>query len=85
MTDVHSNLLAHINSLDAKAQSAFAEKANTTIGYLRKACSTKQQFGPAVCVGIEQASEGVFTRRDLRPDDWMLIWPELVDHAKKAA
>lgn len=30
------------------------------------------------CVAIEQATKGVVTRRDLRPDDWHLIWPELV-------
>lgn len=31
------------------------------------------------CVKIEQATDGLVTRRDLRPDDWHLIWPELVD------
>lgn len=28
------------------------------------------------CLAIERATNGVVTRRDLRPDDWMLIWPE---------
>ena len=28
-------------------------------------------------VAIEQATGGAVTRRDLRPDDWHLIWPEL--------
>lgn len=34
------------------------------------------------CVAIERATVGAVTRRDLRPDDWWLIWPELVcvDH-----
>ncbi|WP_460481272.1 YdaS family helix-turn-helix protein [Comamonas humi] len=31
----------------------------------------------ARCLSIEQATSGAVTRRDLRPDDWMLIWPEL--------
>lgn len=31
------------------------------------------------CVAIEQATTGAVSRRDLRPDDWMLIWPELAD------
>lgn len=30
------------------------------------------------CVLIERASSGAVTRRDLRPFDWWLIWPELV-------
>ena len=29
------------------------------------------------CVAIEQATGGEVTRRDLRPDDWQKIWPEL--------
>jgi DNA-binding transcriptional regulator YdaS (Cro superfamily) len=31
------------------------------------------------CPDIERATEGAVTRRDLRPDDWHRIWPELVD------
>lgn len=29
------------------------------------------------CVPIETATGGAVTRRDLRPDDWQEIWPEL--------
>lgn len=29
------------------------------------------------CVAIERATHSAVTRRDLRPDDWHLIWPEL--------
>ena len=29
------------------------------------------------CVAIERATDGAVTRRDLRPDDWQQIWPEL--------
>lgn len=29
------------------------------------------------CFAIERATNGVVTRRDLRPDDWQEIWPEL--------
>lgn len=31
------------------------------------------------CVRIEQVTEGQVTRKDLRPDDWHLIWPELIN------
>ena len=39
------------------------------------------------CLAIERATNGVVTRRDLRPDDWHLIWPELSapTEAKEAA
>lgn len=35
------------------------------------------------CFAIELATKGAVTRKDLRPDDWALIWPELkeVEHA----
>lgn len=29
------------------------------------------------CVAIERATKGQVTRKDLRPDDWHIIWPEL--------
>jgi DNA-binding transcriptional regulator YdaS (Cro superfamily) len=29
------------------------------------------------CAGIEAATKGIVNRRDLRPDDWQKIWPEL--------
>lgn len=31
------------------------------------------------CVPIEKATAGAVTRRDLRPDDWHQIWPELAE------
>lgn len=37
------------------------------------------------CVAIEKATYGEVTRRDLRPDDWVEIWPELAQtHANRA-
>ena len=33
------------------------------------------------CADIERATNGAVTRRDLRPDDWARIWPELADGA----
>lgn len=33
----------------------------------------------AHCVAIERATAGAVTRRDLRPDDWADIWPELAE------
>lgn len=29
------------------------------------------------CVAIERATKGAVTRRDLRPEDWQEVWPEL--------
>lgn len=42
---------------------------------------------PLNCTAIERATGGKVTRRDLRPDDWHRIWPELVtaDHPAPTA
>lgn len=37
------------------------------------------------CLAIERATHGAVTRRDLRPDDWRSIWPELADNEPAAA
>ncbi|MGT2453756.1 YdaS family helix-turn-helix protein [Cupriavidus basilensis] len=29
------------------------------------------------CAAVERATDGAVTRKDLRPDDWQEIWPEL--------
>jgi hypothetical protein len=34
--------------------------------------------GPRMCVVIEAVSGQKIRRWDLRPDDWHLIWPELI-------
>lgn len=36
------------------------------------------------CTQIELATAGAVTRKDLRPDDWEKIWPELAKPTKKA-
>lgn len=35
------------------------------------------------CVQIEELTQGAVTRRDLRPDDWAEIWPELAQPENK--
>ena len=35
----------------------------------------------ARAVEIERATDGAVTRKELRPNDWHLIWPELKDEA----
>lgn len=37
------------------------------------------------CVAIEVATGGEVTRRDLRPDDWQSMWPELAEPRAKCA
>lgn len=40
---------------------------------------------PENCVAIEKATGGAVGRRDLRPNDWRRIWPELAEVSKRVA
>lgn len=37
------------------------------------------------CSAIELATSGAVTRRELRPDDWAQIWPELKEPAAEVS
>ena len=76
-------LINLLNALPTDHQIDLAGRCQTSIGYLRKACSTGQLLGPALCVAIERETSGKVTRKDLRPGDWDMYWPELV--AQEAA
>ncbi|WP_081262281.1 transcriptional regulator [Ralstonia solanacearum] len=40
--------------------------------------SSGRRSAPIIhCVAIERITDGAVTRKELRPDDWYLIWPEL--------
>lgn len=46
--------------------------------------STKKKPIPVhFCTSIEKATNGEVTRKDLRPDDWKQIWPELAGSEAK--
>ncbi|EPH6014706.1 TPA: Cro/Cl family transcriptional regulator [Yersinia enterocolitica] len=70
-------LRIYLNALSQEQQRDFASKCATSIGYLRKAISKNQELGPALCVLIETETNGRVNRRDLHPNDWLQIWPEL--------
>ncbi len=72
------NLRAYLNAMAPDEQAEFARLCGTTIRYLRKAISLRIRLGPLFCVGIERETCALITRKHLRPDDWHLIWPELV-------
>jgi len=41
--------------------------------------SRKKPVPISASVKIEKATNGAVTRKDLRPNDWHEIWPELVE------
>jgi len=65
-------LRAYLATLTPDAQAAYARRAGTTIGYLRKALSTKPRLDGALVRRLDEESGGAVSRSDLRPDIWPL-------------
>lgn len=51
-------------------------RTGTTRGYLKQIAYGNKRASAEVAVAIERET-GCATRKDLRPEDWRLIWPEL--------
>ena len=71
---------AYLKSLgDESAREALALKCETTLGHLRNVSYGLRPPAPELCVLLERESKGAVTRREMRPDDWQRIWPELAE------
>ena len=59
--------------------SHFAKELGVTPIYLSQLAARQDGRlpSPSLCVVIEEKTDRVVRRWDLRPDDWHLIWPEL--------
>ena len=66
------------------SQTALAAVLGVSKGAVSQWKDEDRRVPAAHCVAIEQHTKGAITRRDLRPDDWHLIWPELAKPARKA-
>lgn len=62
------SLRRYLNSLPVDEQAAFAGRAGTTIGYLRKALSVGSRFDGALARRLDEESSGAVDRHELRPD-----------------
>ena len=60
-------------------QTRLAKRFNLTKGTVNQ---WRKGIPVPYCAGVEEECGGEFTRRDFRPDDWHLIWPELADLAE---
>lgn len=51
--------------------------SSAAVGQWGREGAASRGVPPRQCVRIEQLTVGAVTRRELRPDDWREIWPEL--------
>lgn len=69
--------------LEAKkiTQSSFADLAGVSLGMVNHWIKGRSPVSPELSVVIENKTSGMVSRKDLHPDNWMNIWPELKDVA----
>lgn len=61
-------LRTYLATMAPAQQAEYAERAGTTIGYLRKALSKRQRFDGALARRLDEESGGAVSRYELRPD-----------------
>lgn len=63
------------------SQAELARCVGVEPAFVSQWLTNKRPVPARLCPAIEQATSGAVTRKDLRPDDWMQFWPELIDAA----
>jgi DNA-binding transcriptional regulator YdaS (Cro superfamily) len=71
-------LKTYLDGLTPDEREALAIASGTTLGHLRNVSYGTRSAAPELAVAIERETNGAVMRWDLRPDDWRLIWPELL-------
>lgn len=61
-------LRAYLATLTPADQAAYAARCGTTIGYLRKALSTRPRLDGALARLLDEESASAVSKHDLRPD-----------------
>lgn len=69
--------IADYLSHKALSQQDFADLIGVSQGMVHQWIRGKTPVTPTKCVRIERATEGLVSRKDLHPNDWAAIWPEL--------
>lgn len=77
------NLKEYLEQLERGAAAKLAAELGISKSYLSQLASGAAPISPARCVEIERATNGKVTRKDLRPDDWEKIWPELAKSGRR--
>lgn len=72
-------LKTYLASLERGGPTKLACQLGISISFLSQMASGDAPISPRRCVEIEHATAGAVSRRDLRPNDWQAIWPELIE------
>lgn len=72
------DLRTFLSNVPLETRESFATSCGTTFGHLRNVGYGLRECSPELAAALERESGGKVKRQDLRPQDWKLIWPELV-------
>ena len=64
--------------LSAEMRDEFAQRCMTSKGHLQNIMYGMKPCAAGLAVLIERESKRKVTRQELRPDDYHLIWPDLI-------
>lgn len=71
-------LKTHFASLERGKAAQIAKEMDVSPSYLSQMVAGTAPISPARAVLFEQVLSGAVTRKDIYPNDWHLIWPELI-------
>ncbi len=71
------DLKTYINTSPRGTAASLAMAIGVSPSYLSQMASGLSPISPERCVAIERGTAGAVSRRDLWPDGWERIWPEL--------
>jgi DNA-binding transcriptional regulator YdaS (Cro superfamily) len=78
------NLKTFIKDSERGTAAVLAQQLGISPSYLSQLASGLAPISPERAVDIERATKGAVTRKDLRPEDWQFIWPELKQERRRA-
>lgn len=67
-----------LHDIPPETRRQLAASAGINDQYLYQVLTRRRVPSAELCVVIERESARAITRKDLRPNDWQDIWPELV-------
>lgn len=78
------DLKTYISNSPRGTASGLARALSISPSYLSQMASGLAPISPERSVAIERATGGAVSRRELRPEDWQRIWPEMAGEVRAA-
>ena len=72
-------LSEYLRPLPKDARVVLADRCGTSFLHLRNIAFSGKSCGYPLAASIERETAGAVRRWDLRPNDWHVVWPELIE------